>query len=319
MSATAPLVSVIIPTYNRMALLPTAVESVLRQSCDDLELIVVDDGSDDRTPNFLADLEDARVKVIRRAARSSAAAARNAGIAKASGHHVAFLDSDDWWLPTKLVRQLDRLRAQPPCRWCYTMFGIADAEGRDLPVLAGGPWLPHEGRVTERIITGEVLAPIPTLMIERALLEEVGGFDDALLFGEDLDLRLRLAERSPVGAVPEQLVKIREHDDRSTFHRQDIHLWWVRVLDGFRRRTADPRLRRLCRRQSAEHLAYFADDLAQRGELRGAVRHLRRALAYWPLAPGVWEMALKTVARPIAPASARRLYRRIRGAAGPRV
>ena len=101
-----PLVSVIIPTYNRVHTLPVSVESVLRQTYHNLEVIVVDDGSTDKTENYVRGLTDSRVRYVRNTGQHGPAAARNLGVRLARGEYVAFQDSDDEWHPDKLEKQM---------------------------------------------------------------------------------------------------------------------------------------------------------------------------------------------------------------------
>jgi glycosyltransferase involved in cell wall biosynthesis len=114
-----PCVSVIIPTYNRAALVAEAVASVLAQTWRDFEVLVVDDGSTDHTATALAPFAG-QVRVVRRPSRGGVSAARNRGIAAARGQWLAFLDSDDLWLPEKLSRLGAFLKAQPGLRLCQT-------------------------------------------------------------------------------------------------------------------------------------------------------------------------------------------------------
>src|SRR4051812_24472999 len=114
------LVSIIIPTYNRAAYLGAAIASVRAQTFADWELIVVDDGSTDETAAMLDELSDPRIRVLRIGHSGSESITRNAGLRLAEGEWVAFLDSDDLWVPEKLERQLAQMVAQPACQWSYT-------------------------------------------------------------------------------------------------------------------------------------------------------------------------------------------------------
>ncbi|MFC7193467.1 glycosyltransferase family 2 protein [Halosimplex aquaticum] len=104
----SPQVSVIIPTYNRATLVKRAIQSVLNQTFKDFELIIVDDASDDETPEVIDSINDARLEYIRHDLNRHGGAARNTGIKYASGKYIAFLDDDDEWYPTKLERQVER-------------------------------------------------------------------------------------------------------------------------------------------------------------------------------------------------------------------
>src|SRR5689334_2783621 len=125
----APLVSVVIPTYNRLAFLREAVDSVLAQTFRDWELIIADDGSTDGTPEAMARLADPRVRVISLEHSGNPGRVRNAAIALARGRYVAFLDSDDWWEREKLSLQVEALRTRPSCLWSYTGIRRVDEYG----------------------------------------------------------------------------------------------------------------------------------------------------------------------------------------------
>ncbi len=194
-------VSVIIPTYNRAAWVTEAAASVLAQTYRDFELVVVDDGSTDGTLAALAAL-GGEVRVIRREARQGVSAARNLGTAAATGDWLAFLDSDDLWLPAKLARQVEYLKAHPDLVICQTeeiwiRNGVRVNPPETCRKVGGDIFLPSLGRC---------LVSPSAVMLHRRLFEEMGGFDETLPAAEDYDLWLRVAWRHPVGLVPEPLV-----------------------------------------------------------------------------------------------------------------
>ncbi|MDJ0781747.1 MAG: glycosyltransferase [Desulfosarcinaceae bacterium] len=204
-----PLVSAIIPTHNRAWCLARAVDSVLDQTFTDVELIVVDDGSTDDTAPLLANYGD-RLKVIDQPNRG-VSAARNTGVRAARGRWIALLDSDDHWLPNKLRTQLDWLDAHPDYRICQTEeLWIRD--GRRV-----NPRKRHRkfgGFIFERCLPLCLVSP-SAVIIERRLLETVGGFDEALPACEDYDLWLRISCRHPIGLVDQPLlVKTGGHADQ---------------------------------------------------------------------------------------------------------
>lgn len=208
-----PLVSVVIPTYNRASLIPSSIESVLGQTYKRIELIVVDDGSTDDTQAVLAGYGD-KIKVICQQ-NAGPAIARNRGIAAATGDIIAFLDSDDQWLPTKLERQVESLRAAGPevtCSLCNctvyyangtktSTFAIADT----IPECDTGIWLnPVEVLLNRFVMFNQAVA------IRREVLERVGYFDESLRFGEDYDLPFRLAMEGPWTIIRDELVAYHE-------------------------------------------------------------------------------------------------------------
>ena len=188
-----PEVSVIVPTFDRLAYLSAAIASVTAQTFADWELIVVDDGSSDGTTSFLDGLRDTRIRPLRLPHFGNPSRVRNAGIQLARGRYPAFLDSDDLWEPTKLEVQLALMRARPERRWSYTKERFIDERGTPVSDSGFPAWIPYEGAILERLLTIDALISMPTVIAERALVEAAGGFDEQQRFGEDYDLWLRSA------------------------------------------------------------------------------------------------------------------------------
>jgi len=194
-----PTVSVIIPSHNRACLLKEAIDSVLAQDFDDFELIVVDDGSTDDTPELLRSY--ANICVVRQG-RRGVSAARNSGIRRASAEFLAFLDSDDLWLPEKLSAQIAFFKTHPRAVICQT---------EEVWVRSGvrvNPKRRHRkcgGMIFERSVELCLVSP-SAVMLQRSLLDEVGGFDESLPACEDYDLWLRIACRFPVHFISAPLV-----------------------------------------------------------------------------------------------------------------
>jgi glycosyltransferase involved in cell wall biosynthesis len=275
-----PVVSVVIPTFNRGLLLREAVRSVLAQSFRDFELIVADDGSTDGTPDFIRTIDDARVRCVPIAHSGSAAWVRNAGVARARGEWVAFLDSDDLWLPEKLERQLAALRANPRCAWSCTGVTFIDENGTAIRQRAGSTYVPVSGWVLEALITQTATASMTTLMVRRSLLDDIGGFDEALTFRQDYDLALRLAMRAELCALAEPLSCIREHAGRGTKAPRvsELYAWNERVYRKAASAATSRRVRSLCRRQCARQLVARARALSAEGCRIAAARTMVRAL-----------------------------------------
>lgn len=193
-----------IPAYNRVALLERAVRSVLDQSGVSFELVVVDDGSDEDLA-FIGELADCFLRTSRR----GPGAARNVGVAVCSGHWVAFLDSDDLWLPGKLSAQVECLARG------FRVCQVEEVWYRDgRRVNPGRRHRMTEGDLFERSLE-EVCVSSSSVMLERSLFEELGGFDERLFVCEDYDLYLRMSLVTPVGLVREKLaVKHGGHPDQ---------------------------------------------------------------------------------------------------------
>ena len=203
-----PTVSVVIPSYNRARLLREAIDSVLAQDFDDFELIVVDDGSTDETPRVLESY--AQILVVRQA-HSGVSAARNAGIGTASGQLLAFLDSDDLWLPEKLSMQVAFFQHHPAAVICQT---------EELWIRNGmrvNPKTRHRkdsGMIFERCVELCLVSP-SAVMMRRSLLDEVGAFDETIPACEDYDLWLRISCRFPIYLLETPLViKRGGHEDQ---------------------------------------------------------------------------------------------------------
>jgi glycosyltransferase involved in cell wall biosynthesis len=211
-----PRVSVVIPTYNRAAIVVRAIESVLRQTFRDLELIVVDDCSADGTADAVAQIGDPRVQYVRLAKNGGQWHAENIGIARARGEWVAFVDSDDEWLPHKLEKQLARVDQEPDPRVSavYCRAQVHDQDGL-RPVREG---LAPEGDVTASLLAGGQTMTPTVYMVKRSALLEVGGFDESLAGAQDWDLWLRLALAAHRFAVVQEPLVIYHIDnpDRKT-------------------------------------------------------------------------------------------------------
>jgi GT2 family glycosyltransferase len=194
MNAPPPTFSVVIPAYNTADTLGEAINSVLAQTRQDFEIVVVDDGSSDNTAAVAEGFEDRRIRVYRQE-NAGPSAARNRGIAEAAGEYVGSLDSDDLWLPDYLAEMARALEENPRADFAYTHAWILDGSGRFRSVPTGAwhkpptPMLPREQFIAE--LLQECFVNGPT--IRRTALERVGGYDESISHGEDWELWLRLA------------------------------------------------------------------------------------------------------------------------------
>lgn len=202
-----PLVSVIIPAYNSAHYLTGAVDSILAQTFTDFEILVIDDGSTDDTGQVMARY-GAPVRYIRQP-NSGVAAARNRGIAESQGRYVAFLDADDTWMPQKLERQVRALEAGGGSGVCYSAFTVVNS---DLKFLFNRHSQRQATALEDLLLRGNVVGSICTVLCERSLLENAGGFDPAFSQCADWDLWVRLAVQTEFLYVDEPLVTYRQHD-----------------------------------------------------------------------------------------------------------
>ena len=294
----APLVSVVIPTFNRLNLLKLAVESVYAQTFTDWELVIADDGSDAEVRHYVESLMTRqRVTVLWLTHSGRPAAVRNAALQRAVGEYVAFLDSDDLWAATKLERQIETLRARPNCRWCYTAFLRVDADGIPLDDEARRLWVPYEGDIFEQTATTCAAIRTPSVLATRQLLMQSGGFDESLPSAEDYDLWLRLALHSDAAVVDEPLVHVRYHEENHTRDWQSAFVGRDRSLARCQQLVHSGR-RALLRKERMHNALRLAAAHAERGDRGRAGRALWESLPYCWRYPQWWLRGLKTLLHP---------------------
>ena len=208
-----PLVSVIIPTYNRAEYLKLALKSVLEQTYKNIEVIVADDGSMDNTAEVVADFNDPQIKYFYKKNTGLPAATRNLGLREASGEYIAFLDSDDMWLPEKLEIQVEYLREHPEYHLAYSNAWIIDGTGvrkgliMDLELF-------KEGEIFKDLVKCNFI-PQLTVLMKREVFDDIGFLneDPALRAVEDYEYWLRVALRYKIGFVKEPLAMYRVHSE----------------------------------------------------------------------------------------------------------
>ena len=194
-----PKVSVIITTYNRAALLPRAIRSVLAQTYENYELIVVDDCSTDDTPEVVQRFVDSRIRAVRHADNMGHSAALNTGIRLARGEYIAFLDDDDEWVDQKLLRQVRTLDASDPrVGLVYTWFDYVDATSGMR--RAGGRSV-MSGDISEDMLGWELPAPPSAYLVRAKAARRIGGFDETLTNANDRDFLTRLSMQWHVAVV----------------------------------------------------------------------------------------------------------------------
>lgn len=228
-----PLVSAVIPAYNCERFIAETIRSVLGQTYRDVECIVVDDGSTDGTARVVEAFGD-RVRLVRQA-NAGPSRARNTGVAAARGEYVAFLDSDDAWLPEKLERQVPLLQSRPELGLVYTGIYFADETLTPTSVM-----LPPDGR---RALRNTLLLELPVIPLSMTgvmptrAFHEVGGFDEQLSNASDWDFTCRVAAAFPVEGVQEPLALYRLHG-ASQLHRntrgmeRDALATYRKMFDG---------------------------------------------------------------------------------------
>jgi glycosyltransferase involved in cell wall biosynthesis len=261
-----PRVSVIIPTYNRTALVAEAVASVLAQTWRDFELLVVDDGSTDHTLEVLSPFRE-EIKLLRRRTRRGVAAARNLGLAAARGEWLAFLDSDDLWFPEKLARQMAYLARHPQILICQTDEVWVRQGGR---VNKPRTHQKVGGRIFLQSLERCFVSP-SAVVLHRRLFLEAGGFDETLPAAEDYDLWLRLSWRYEVGLVPEALVVKRGGHPDQLSRQWGLDRFRIRALGRLLKEPGLPTAyREAASRTLAKKCAIYAKGCEKRGKLAEA-------------------------------------------------
>jgi Glycosyl transferase family 2 len=298
-------VSVVLPTYNYGRYLGGALASALGQSHQDLEVLVVDDGSTDNSPAVVAAFEhDCRVRYYRRP-NQGPAAARNFGIEQARGQFVAFLDADDLWLPWKLEYQLACFAAVPSPGLVYTRRLLIDAEGRQL---ATAQLRMHRGRVLPHLFRNNFIC-FSSVVVRRDLLVDAGGFDTSVEHSEDYDLLLRLARTCAVDYVDCPLVLYRTWHGNLSSQSERRYRAVCAIMRQFLNAGGRQQLARpLVRQAWAETFCHWG-TARRDASLFGAAAMYARALWHRPLLGEAW----RGLASLCVPENVRRRVRRYLG------
>jgi len=284
-SLATPQVSIVLPAYDRLRFLQPALASVFAQTFRDWELLVADDGSGAPTRAWLDSLtSDSRVRILHLPHAGNPAAARNAALCAARGTYIAFLDSDDLWMPAKLERQLLAMRAVPARRWSYTAIVRIEADGVPRADEPRRLWVPFEGDVVDALLRSQVGVAMPTVMAERELIAAAGGFDESLQVHEDMHLWIKLALRSEVACIREPLAQVRCHDEHYSLTGRRAVEGWDRMLASLQSAAQEPahaaRLAAVLPRARAQTAARLARLHAASGEGRAMLRALAHGSSY---------------------------------------
>jgi len=274
-----PRVSIIIPTHNnRKAFLLEAIDSVLAQTYEDYELIVVDDGSADETGEALEQYGE-RLHYLYQA-NQGVSAARNNGLAHAQGEFVAFLDSDDLWLPKKLAIQVAFMDQHPQAQICYTdELWIR----RGVRVNPKKRHAKYSGEIYPHCLPLCIISPSSALM-RRGLFAQVGTFDSGLPVCEDYDLWLRVAARFPVFFIPQRLiVKRGGHPDQLSRQEWGNDRYRVMALAKILELgVLTPELRRLTIQEFHRKVGVLIGGYLKRGK-EGEAKYLQGLVDHYPL------------------------------------
>ncbi|WOO41988.1 glycosyltransferase family 2 protein [Rubellicoccus peritrichatus] len=225
-SHVAPKFSVVIPTYNRSEFIMDSIESVLAQSFDNLELIVVDDGSSDNTLNKLEALKDPRLQIIQQG-NQGAAAARNRGIERASAPWIAFLDSDDQWISKKLEVTQNHIQAHPD----ISLFHTREIWMRNGKVSRQRSQHRNPDGWAYLSVLPLCCISLSTAVIRKTLFDSIGQFDISYPACEDYEFWLRATQRYETHLIPEALtIKNGGRPDQLTSSIPDLDRYRIRAL-----------------------------------------------------------------------------------------
>lgn len=281
-SPSAPLVTAIVPTYGRSAALQRAVESVLDQTYETLELVVVDDASPEPVEPLLADRIEATsrdVTCIRHEENQGANAARNTGIRAASGDYLAFLDDDDRWLPDSVERRVARIDGRPDVGLVYSEARTVTADGHVLHETDSSV----EGEALRDVLRGHVVGSFSRVLVRTAAVEHAGLPDERFPSWQDWEWYIRLARHYRFAHVPEVLTeRTVAHEQITDAHeaKRDVSYPLLLEKHGDTAAACGWRVKRQFHAACARSLAASA---LQNGYWRDAVRYAVRAVRSYPL------------------------------------
>ena len=221
-----PKISVIIPTYNRCAWIKHAIDSVLQQTYQNFELLIVDDGSTDITKGILAEYGE-KISYFYQSNKGPAAA-RNLGIKQSKGTYICFLDSDDRWVKSKLETQVNLVTDHPEIKICYTNETWIR---KGIQVNQKKIHQKYSGWIYRRCLPLCIISP-SSVMIHREVFEKVGNFDEEMTVCEDYDLWLRISHLYPISFINEaKIVKYGGHDDQLSSKFWGMDQFRVKALE----------------------------------------------------------------------------------------
>jgi glycosyltransferase involved in cell wall biosynthesis len=306
MSASPPLVSVLMAVYNSERYLAQAIESILNQTLSEFELIIIDDGSTDGSLAILQQYaaQDARIRLHSRDNRGIPQT-RNELLDMARAELIAVMDSDDVALPERLAKQVAFLKPQPQVVCLGSAFDLIDAQSRRITTL---PVPLEDAEIQPQILAGHAAIFQPCAMMRRTAVRQVGGYNPAMTQAEDLDLWLRLGEIGKLANLPEALVQYRLHANSVSerdcaLQRQKAleacqQAWHRRGIVGQFEAAAAwrPGRDRDSQHQFAMQYGWWAFNS---GERQTAVIYALKAIRLWPSRMAGWKLLIYSLLKPI--------------------
>lgn len=288
MGEARPLVSVIMPTYNRANYLAEAITSVVEQSYGNFELLIIDNGSTDQTRAIVESYHDSRIRYFYQENSGSPVSPRNRGFRNARGEIISFLDSDDIWLPDKLLSQVAQFEQFPSVGLVYSDCLLIDHTGR-----VGGRYSdyhrPHHGQILEPLLRSNFI-PAVSVALRKRMLVEFGYLDEAYLIAHDLDLYLKIANSYPINYIDRPLAKLRIHDVSLTRNRMTSRMEVMRVVKPWCFGKVGGNLSSIAKRRIWAFLCFLTGlELLGVEEGNGVGRSwLKEALRHHPIHPLYW-------------------------------
>lgn len=292
-----PRVSVLMSVRNGAGHVEGAVESVLAQTFEDFELVVIDDGSTDDTFERLSGFADRRVRIVRNDVNLGLTRSLTLGLGLIQAELVARQDADDRSYAQRLERQVALLDERPEIAWCGTWARIVDGEGRIL-VRAHVATEPEE---IVRLLPEHNQFVHGSVLFRRDAVASAGGYRDVFRFAQDYDLSLRLAEREGLANVPEELYELTSHRDRLSLERLEEQQWYAELARRLaaERRLGPDALQRgrpiddlLAETRAAlgrgRYFSFLADSLWLLGDKRGYRRAMLGLARAYPHSPRLW-------------------------------
>jgi glycosyltransferase involved in cell wall biosynthesis len=290
-----PLISVVIPVYNGEKTIKETIESVLNQTFQDFELIVINDGSQDATVGIVEGIQDPRLKLFSYP-NAGQATSRNRGVSQAVGKYIAFLDADDLWTTDKLEAQLQALQANPQAAVAYSWTNFIDESSQ---FLRRGSYVTATGDVFKNLLVVNFLENGSNPLIRAEALAEVGEFDASLTPAEDWDMWLRLAARYQFVAVPSPQVLYRISANSSSSNVSKLEAGCLPAIErAFSQAPSLGYLKPICLANLYKYLTFKAlDGLPVRHKGLAAVRFLWNAIRNEPSffrKRVIWKVLLKS-------------------------
>ena len=293
-----PKISVIIPTYNRSRLIRRCIDSVLHQTFQDFEIIVVDDGSTDNTKEILSAYGNSIRYFFQH--NWGPSRARNAGIDQARGDYITFLDSDDFFQKTNLGKKILSLEDKPSMGWTYSDCQYIDENGEYINRGSQRHKYANRkvsGKIFEELLYKRNFIATDTVMIKKSVLEDVGRFDEKICSLEDYDLWLRVSAKYPVHLINEVLVYVTERPNSLS---NDFSKWVhgnALIIDKIKNILPNDFIidNKKLNKMYADKYLFFAQGFIQKGQLKDALNAYRQSLKHFPFQKRIYWLSFLAI------------------------